>query len=234
MKNEKECAAGSTASGSTASGSTASGSSRARVLIVDDDEHLIGNLTLWLERQNIEVLKASDGHQAFEILRDSAPVDLVLTDFMMPNLNGLELLRLLKSNPRLFDTKVLVMSNNSNFEFRKRAIENGAVDYVLKEIGAREIIETVMRACGIARPSAASILLRNDAVAGKPGLRSPENAPAEELLRLKEIAIFTQGLLDLLRVARQVDALPSAAQSALESVERVAVQIQDRASPGRP
>lgn len=193
---------------------------RPRVLIVDDDEHLVGNLTLWLERDGIDVLKAFDGNQAFQILRNSPTVDLVLTDFMMPNLNGLELLRLLKSNAQLFDTKVLVMSNNSNFEFRKRAIENGAVDYILKEAGARAISEAVLRLGGFqAAPNAAATTA------------SERNVEASSLAnqRLREIAIFSEGLLDLLRIAGQIDTMPPAAVTALESVERIARQIQIRA-----
>lgn len=194
---------------------------RPRVLLVDDDEHLIGNLELWLERNNVEVIKAVDGHKAFHFLRESAPVDLVLTDFMMPNLNGLELLRLVKSNPQLFDTKVLVMSNNSNFEFRKRAIENGAINYVLKEIGARAIVETAIQLAGFASAPPAPAATQMEAPTVNPAL-NPSS-------RLREIAIFSQGLLDLLRVARQVEPLPQAAVSALESVERMALQIQERA-----
>lgn len=203
---------------------------RPRVLIVDDDEHLIGNLELWLERQNVEVLKAFDGNQAFHFLRESAPVDLVLTDFMMPNLNGLELLRLLKSNPQLFDTKVLVMSNNSNFEFRKRAIENGAIDYVLKESGARAIVETVMRVGAFVPGAPASVLAPTGTAPSNPSVADHESLCSQDRARLKEIAIFSQGLLDLLRVARQVESMPLAAVTALESVERMAAQIQDRAT----
>lgn len=191
-----------------------------RVLIVDDDEHLVGNLALWLERQNIEVLKACDGNQAFQLLRNGPAVDLVLTDFMMPNLNGLELLRLLKSNPQLFDTKVLVMSNNSNFEFRKKAIENGAVDYILKEAGARAISEAALRLAALAPAPAAG------------EMNTPNMEPLSDAgPRLKEIAIFSQGLLDLLQIAGQIDSMPAAAISALQSMERIARQIQDRATP---
>jgi len=60
---------------------------RRRILIVDDDPHLKEALSLWLAKYDYEILTAEHGDQALGILRSGSPVDLVLSDFMMPELN---------------------------------------------------------------------------------------------------------------------------------------------------
>ncbi len=77
-------------------------SSQKRVLIVDDDADFLKALQLWFVKQNFEVLLASNGEKAVQILRESQPVDLLLTDFMMPERNGMELVRVLRQDGDLF------------------------------------------------------------------------------------------------------------------------------------
>ena len=62
----------------------------ARILLVDDDIHFSAMLRQLLEREQYEVLAASDGHQAMELLSDDVP-DLVITDLIMPDKDGIEL-----------------------------------------------------------------------------------------------------------------------------------------------
>ena len=71
--------------------------SKPRLLILDDDPHLTEALELWFAKRNYEVEKASDGEEGLLILRSDKNIELVLADFMMPGLNGLELLKLMKS-----------------------------------------------------------------------------------------------------------------------------------------
>src|SRR5260370_30338137 len=97
--------------------------SQKRILIVDDDADLVAVVKLRFAKTDFEVLFASDGQKALQILREPERLDLVMTDFMMPELNGIEFIRGLKANDNLFDTPVVMMSNSSDPEFRRRAIE---------------------------------------------------------------------------------------------------------------
>ena len=72
------------------------------VLIVDDEPDIIATLQFRLASAGYEVLTAEDGARALDVIRANA-VDLVLADFMMPEINGLELTRLVKSDARLFE-----------------------------------------------------------------------------------------------------------------------------------
>lgn len=112
-----------------------------RVLIVDNDADFLKAVQLWFLKENFEVTLASNGEEAVRIIRESAPMDLILTDFMMPERNGMELVRTLKRDAKLFMIPIVVMSNNTNPEFRARAHEMGASAYLLKPEGARAMAE---------------------------------------------------------------------------------------------
>ena len=128
---------------------------KSRVLIVDDDPMLAELIDLQLSKKGCVVLQARTGEVGLEIMRDNQ-VDLVLTDFMMPNLNGMELTRVLKSRPEWADTRVIFMSANSGAEHRQRAIGLGAIDYLPKSLGAEALTDKVLELLGPAsvEPSA--------------------------------------------------------------------------------
>ena len=116
-----------------------------RVLILDDDPNLAEALCFWFTKRNYEVEKASDGEEGLLILRTDNNIELVLSDFMMPALNGLALLQYMKACNDLLHIKVLVMSNNNSPEFRNRALQLGAVDYISKGTGSRAIVDRAIQ-----------------------------------------------------------------------------------------
>jgi signal transduction histidine kinase len=85
-----------------------------------------------------EVLTAPDGRRALEVLREQ-PVDLVVTDVMMPELDGLELLREIRADPELRSTPVVLLSARAGPEAAAHAIESGADDYVVKPFTPGEL-----------------------------------------------------------------------------------------------
>lgn len=101
------------------------------LLVVDDDELNRDVLAKRLERQGYQVLCAEDGVRALEILQ-ARPVDLVLLDVMMPNMNGYQVLERMKADPALLDVPVLMISGLSEIESVVRCIEMGAADYLPK------------------------------------------------------------------------------------------------------
>ncbi len=115
----------------------------ARVLVVDDNRvnrHLLSAL---LERGGIQrVALAEDGEQAL-IKIDQFQPDLILLDLMMPHLDGFEVCRRLRANPRYADMPVLVQSSLNRAEDRARAFAAGATDYVSKPINAIELLSRV-------------------------------------------------------------------------------------------
>jgi CheY-like chemotaxis protein len=184
-----------------------------RILVVDDDPDLQEALALWFDKRNCEVTFAANGEEGMTILRSGEPIDLVLTDLMMPELNGMELLRLVKSNVHLFTTKIVVMSSNTNPEFRKKAAELGAVEYLSKVDTAKTIVDKVIK---ILQP------------AGEPAAPAP--LPPETVSLASEIRVATEGLLSLIQVIGLVEGVPPAAQTAVAAAQKLAEHIHECAA----
>ena len=173
--------------------------SRRRVLIVDDDAPFLELLQLCFAKANFDVILASNGEEALKILLESEPPDLVLSDFMMPEVNGIELVRHIKASAKLFDTLIVLMSGNVDTEFRKRALDLGASAYLLKTEGAHAIAEKAIRMV----------------VGGAPGVS----------VSTAQVEAMRQSLLALIRITTQMDGLPAQARSALITAEKLAESL---------
>jgi len=101
------------------------------ILVVDDNEMNRDMLCRRLERQGHTVLQAEDGRKALEIL-ESVKVDLILLDILMPELDGLQTLELLKANKSHRYTPVIMLSALDELDSVVRCIEIGAEDYLPK------------------------------------------------------------------------------------------------------
>ena len=111
------------------------GSGTATILVVDDNEENRNLLVRRLEREGYEVRVAEGGMRALELL-ESCPTDLVLLDVMMPDLDGVEVLQRIKSNPQHRELPVLMISALDEIETVVRSIELGAEDYLSKPFNA--------------------------------------------------------------------------------------------------
>jgi len=122
----------------------------ARLLVVDDNADLREYMSRILRAAGHDVRLASDGQAALEAARAEAP-DLVLSDVMMPRLDGFGLLRALRADPHLRDTPVLMLSARAGEEARVDGIEHGADDYLTKPFSARELLARVSGNLQLAR-----------------------------------------------------------------------------------
>ncbi|OGM11881.1 hypothetical protein A2Z22_01460 [Candidatus Woesebacteria bacterium RBG_16_34_12] len=115
----------------------------AKILIVEDDSvlsHLYQNAFSF---QGFEVEMASDGKEGLEAASSLKP-DLILTDIMMPNMDGIEMLKKIKAKPQTKNIPVIVMSNLSNEEDVQTALAEGALKHInKKEFGPKEVVGVV-------------------------------------------------------------------------------------------
>ncbi|CAN7643988.1 response regulator [Trinickia sp. LjRoot230] len=121
----------------------------ARVLVVDDNEDMrryIGRLL----KGRWEVETAADGLDALAAIRRRLP-DVVISDVMMPNLDGFGLLREIRSDPALRDLPVVIVSARAGEEARVEGLESGADDYLTKPFSARELVARVNANLDMAR-----------------------------------------------------------------------------------
>ena len=110
-----------------------------RILVVDDERRMARFIRLNLEHDGFRVTEAYDGTQAMDRLRTSLP-DLVLLDVMLPDFDGFEVLKMIRS---LSQVPVIMVTAKSEEEERIRGLELGADDYVTKPFSPRELVSRV-------------------------------------------------------------------------------------------
>jgi len=112
-----------------------------RILLADDNADMRGYVRRLLGR-NCDVQTVSDGQEALAAIRAKRP-DLILTDVMMPNLDGFGLLRAVRSDADVRDIPVIMLSARAGEESRVQGLDAGADDYLAKPFSARELIARV-------------------------------------------------------------------------------------------
>jgi signal transduction histidine kinase len=117
------------------------GAERQRVIIADDNADMRDYLRRLLE-DRYEVVAVSDGHEALQAAREFVPV-LILSDVMMPNLDGFGLLQAVRIDPSLAAVPVVLLSARAGEEAILEGIRAGADEYLIKPFSARELIARV-------------------------------------------------------------------------------------------
>ena len=105
-----------------------------RVLIVEDDEDLVRLATHWLERAGYSVALAGDGQKALEALQADPLPDAVLLDVMLPKMDGFEVLRRIRAEPRTKQLPVIMVTSFSRDKDAARGKALGANDYIVKPL----------------------------------------------------------------------------------------------------
>ncbi|MEH2233576.1 MAG: ATP-binding protein [Nostoc sp.] len=136
--------------------------SSARILLADDNADMRDYVKRLLSQQ-YEVESVSDGLAALDSARGRVP-DLVLTDVMMPGLDGFGLLQALRADPLTQKVPIILLSARAGEEARVEGLEAGADDYLIKPFSARELLARVEAALKMAR-------LRQEAMEREQGLR---------------------------------------------------------------
>jgi two-component system, OmpR family, alkaline phosphatase synthesis response regulator PhoP len=121
-----------------------------RVLIVDDEPHIVLSLEFLLQRSGYETISAADGEAGLALVHRQRP-DLVLLDVMMPKRNGYEVCQAIKSDPGVQGIPVIMLTAKGQEVEILKGRELGAAAYVTKPFGNAEILE-VIRSVLEARP----------------------------------------------------------------------------------
>ena len=110
-----------------------------RILVVDDEPDVLELVVYHLEKEAYRVDVADTGDKALKMARENLPSLLVL-DLMLPGINGLEICRLLKRDPKTRDIPILMLTARAAEENRIKGLEFGAHDYVTKPFSPRELV----------------------------------------------------------------------------------------------
>lgn len=113
-----------------------------KILIVDDDPHILDVVAFTLEKAGHSVIRASDGDHALLHVRSSRP-DLMVLDVGLPGQSGLDICRTIKSDPLIAEMPILFLSARDEEIDRVLGLEMGADDYVVKPFSPRELTARV-------------------------------------------------------------------------------------------
>ena len=125
-----------------------------RILVVDDDREIARLLRSYLEQAGYCVLVANDGGAALHTLRRERP-DLLLLDLMLPNKDGWQITRTIRSDQQLADTLIIMITARIQDTDKILGLELGADDYITKPFNPREVIARVRALLRRTRKSAA-------------------------------------------------------------------------------
>jgi DNA-binding response OmpR family regulator len=110
----------------------------ARVLVADDEPHLLRLVKFRLEREGYEVLTATDGESALKVAREERP-DLCVLDVMMPKRSGFDVLRELRSDDGFAGMKVIMLTARAQDRDVDVGFSLGADDYITKPFSPQEL-----------------------------------------------------------------------------------------------
>jgi len=116
--------------------------SKKHILVVDDEPSWLSAVTMVLQSKGYEVKTAVSGTEALKALKHFKP-DLILSDIRMPDLNGFDLLDLVKKNPAIAATPVVFLSAIDDYHARKVARDLGAADYILKPVDESDMLSAL-------------------------------------------------------------------------------------------
>ncbi|MDP2585779.1 MAG: response regulator [Candidatus Levybacteria bacterium] len=117
-----------------------------KVLIIDDDENLSAVFETALQKAGLETVFALNGQSGINKARSEQP-NLILLDQVLPDISGNEVLKTLKMDTHTQRIPVLVLSNFSQEELVKEAINNGAMDYIFKyQVEPQDLVNKVKQA----------------------------------------------------------------------------------------
>jgi HAMP domain-containing protein/CheY-like chemotaxis protein/signal transduction histidine kinase len=111
-----------------------------KVLVVDDDARNIFALTTMLEDHDMEVVSATNGRQAIELIERTPGLSVVLMDIMMPEMDGYETMRQIRNDPRFRALPILALTAKAMKGDREKCLEAGASDYIAKPVNTEQLL----------------------------------------------------------------------------------------------
>lgn len=112
------------------------------ILVVDDEENILELLKYNLEKENFNVIALNSGENIIYVLNENS-IDLIILDIMLPQIDGIEILKIIKGNINFKKIPVIMLSAKSDEIDKILGLELGADDYIAKPFGIRELVARV-------------------------------------------------------------------------------------------
>ena len=114
----------------------------APVLVIDDEESIVDLIKLGLKYEGFEVVAAGDGEEGVAAAQRTNPIFIIL-DWMLPDMDGLEVCRRLRSNPTTLDIPILLLTAKDEVDNRVEGLNTGADDYLTKPFSFEELVARI-------------------------------------------------------------------------------------------
>ena len=111
-----------------------------KILVVDDDARNIFALTSLLENQDMQVLSATNGRNAVDIIESTPDLSIVLMDIMMPDMDGYETMREIRNNGKFRTLPILALTAKAMKGDREKCLDAGASDYIAKPVNTDQLL----------------------------------------------------------------------------------------------
>jgi two-component system phosphate regulon response regulator PhoB len=131
---------------------------KAKILVVEDDANLVELISYNLRNEGFDVIVTEDGEEAL-VLADEEHPDLVILDWMIVNLSGIEVCRRMRRNPATANLPIIMLTARSEESDRIRGLETGADDYITKPFSPRELVARVRAVLRRLRPALAGAVI---------------------------------------------------------------------------
>ncbi len=125
-----------------------------KILVVEDDANLVELIRYNLEQEDFAVVSTEDGEEAL-VLADEEKPDLVLLDWMIVNLSGIEVCRRMRREPSTANLPIIMLTARTEEADRIRGLEIGADDYITKPFSPRELVARIRAVLRRLRPALA-------------------------------------------------------------------------------
>jgi DNA-binding response OmpR family regulator/two-component sensor histidine kinase len=113
-----------------------------KIFLVEDEKQLVVNISLLLRSEGYDVMSANDGLEAMHKLNEFTP-DLIISDIMMPYLNGYELFQRIKQNPKINYIPFLFLTAKSDITSIRQGMNLGADDYIIKPFSSDDLLRAI-------------------------------------------------------------------------------------------
>jgi CheY-like chemotaxis protein len=111
-----------------------------KVLVVDDDARNIFALATVLENQEMEIVTATNGRQAIELIQNTPDLSVVLMDIMMPEMDGYETMRNIRKQAQFRTLPILALTAKAMKGDREKCLQAGASDYIAKPVNTDQLL----------------------------------------------------------------------------------------------
>ncbi len=113
-----------------------------KILVVDDESHIVKMVESRLQANGYEVISAADGDEGLKLARSESP-DLIILDLMLPKLDGYKICRMLKFDEKYRHIPVIMFSARAQETDRKLGMETGADAYIVKPFKSEEMLAKI-------------------------------------------------------------------------------------------